>query len=100
MEAGYDYLLLRGGFRRQFAKYAGIGLIALGVMLLASGGAYYGYAAVARADLDRPETPPPPGTGWVQVRLPDSSQPLENPAVRTGSPQTGPGWCRPLPRPI
>ena len=52
MEAGYDYLLLRGGFRRQLAKYAGIGLIALGVMLLASGGAYYGYAAVARADLE------------------------------------------------
>ena len=52
MEAGYDYLLLRGGFRQQLAKYAGIGLIALGVMLLASGGAYYGYAAVARADLE------------------------------------------------
>ncbi len=52
MEAGYDYLLLRGGFRQQLAKYAGIGLIALGVMLLASGGAYYGYAAVAGAGLE------------------------------------------------
>ncbi len=52
MEAGYDYLLLRSRFRGKVARYTGICLIALGVMLLASGGAYYGYASVARADLD------------------------------------------------
>ncbi len=51
MEAGYDYLLLRDR-RRQFAKYVGICLVAFGVMLLASGGAYYGYAAVAESGLD------------------------------------------------
>ena len=52
MEAGYDYLLLRGRFQRRTAKYTGIFLLVLGALLLASGGAYYGYAAKARADLD------------------------------------------------
>ena len=52
MEAGYDYLLLRGRFQRKFAKVTGIFLLVLGALLLASGGAYYGYAAKARADLD------------------------------------------------
>ena len=52
MEAGYDYLLLRGRFQRKFAKFTGIFLFVLGALLLASGGAYYAYAAKARADLD------------------------------------------------
>ena len=52
MEAGYDYLLLRGRFQRKFAKFTGIFLLVLGGLLLASGGAYYGYAAKARANLD------------------------------------------------
>ena len=52
MEAGYDYLLLRGRFQRKFTKFTGIFLFALGALLLASGGAYYAYAAKARADLD------------------------------------------------
>ena len=53
MEAGYDYLLLRGRFQRKLAKFVGIFLFVLGALLLASGGAYYGYAAKARADLDQ-----------------------------------------------
>ena len=52
MEAGYDYLLLRSRFQRKFAKFTGIFLFVLGALLLASGGAYYAYAAKARADLD------------------------------------------------
>ena len=52
MEAGYDYLLLRGRFQRKFAKFSGVFLLVLGGLLLASGGAYYGYAAKARANLD------------------------------------------------
>jgi LPXTG-site transpeptidase (sortase) family protein len=52
MEAGFDYLLLRGRFQRKTAKFIGISLFVLGALLLASGGAYYGYAARARADLD------------------------------------------------
>jgi sortase (surface protein transpeptidase) len=53
MEAGYDYLLLRGRLQRRFFKYSGIFVLLLGVALLATGGAYYGYAAKAGADLDR-----------------------------------------------
>ena len=53
MEAGYDYLLLRGHFQRKLAKFTGIFLLVFGALLLASGGAYYGYAAKARADLDQ-----------------------------------------------
>ena len=53
MEAGYDYLLLRGRLQRNLFKYAGIFFFVFGAALLASGGAYYGYAAKARADLDQ-----------------------------------------------
>jgi LPXTG-site transpeptidase (sortase) family protein len=52
MEAGYDYLLLRGRLQRRFFKYTGIFVLFIGAVLLATGGAYYGYAAKARADLD------------------------------------------------
>ena len=47
MEAGYDYLLLRGRLRRSLFRYAGIFFFVFGAVLLASGGAYYGYAAKA-----------------------------------------------------
>jgi LPXTG-site transpeptidase (sortase) family protein len=52
LEAGYDYLLLRGRLQRRFFKYTGIFVLFMGAVLLATGGAYYGYAAKARADLD------------------------------------------------
>ena len=52
MEAGYDYLLLRGRLQRKLFKYTGIIIFVFGALLLATGGAYYGYAAKARADLD------------------------------------------------
>ncbi len=52
MEAGYDYLLLRGRLQRKFFRYSGIIILVFGALLLATGGAYYGYAAKARADLD------------------------------------------------
>ena len=61
MEAGYDYLLLRGRLQRKLAKFTGIFLLVFGALLLASGGAYYGYAAKARTDLDQ-----------LNVRLPGS----------------------------
>ena len=53
MEAGYDYLLLRGRLQRKLFRYTGIIIFVFGVMLLAAGGSYYGYATKARADLDR-----------------------------------------------
>ena len=52
MEAGYDYLLLRGQLQHHLFKYVGIIAFVFGAILLASGGAYYGYAAKARADLN------------------------------------------------
>jgi len=52
MEAGYDYLLRPGRLRHRLFKYFGIITFVFGALLLASGGAYYGYAANARADLD------------------------------------------------
>ena len=52
MEAGYDYLLLRGRFQQRFARFTGVFLLVFGILLLASGGAYYGYAAKARSNLD------------------------------------------------
>ena len=52
MEAGYDYLLLRKPPRRPLLKFSGLFLSILGAMLLATSGAYYGYAAKASADLD------------------------------------------------
>ena len=52
MEAGYDYLLLRKPPRRSLLKFPGIFLFIFGAMLLATSGAYYGYAAKARAGLD------------------------------------------------
>ena len=52
MEAGYDYLLLRKPPRQPLLKFSGLFLFILGAMLLATSGAYYGYAAKARANLD------------------------------------------------
>ena len=52
MEAGYDYLFFRGRLRRRFARFTGIFLLVFGSLLLASGGAYYGYSAKAKSDLD------------------------------------------------
>ena len=51
MEAGYDYLLMRGRVYRRFLNSSGIFIIVLGALLLISSGGYYAYAAAARADL-------------------------------------------------
>lgn len=51
MEAGYDYLLLRGRLQRRMFGFTAVLLVSLGVLLLAGGGAYYGFVAKARADL-------------------------------------------------
>lgn len=68
MEAGYDYLLLRGRPQRRFLNFSGIFLFVLGAMLLATSGAYYGYTAKVRADLDSMNvTFPGPASGAVEV---------------------------------
>ncbi|HEU0020629.1 MAG TPA: sortase [Dehalococcoidia bacterium] len=51
MEAGYDYLLLRGRWPRRLIGFTALILVSLGVLLMAGGGAYYGFVARARADL-------------------------------------------------
>ena len=50
MEAGYDYL--HGRLQRRIANLTGIFLLVIGLLLLASGGAYYGYSASAKSNLD------------------------------------------------
>ena len=50
MEAGYDYL--HGRLHRRFVNVTGIILLTIGLLLLASGGAYYVYAANAKSNLD------------------------------------------------
>ena len=55
MIAGYDYLVLRNGARRFWTRtrIAGASLVLVGGILIGVGGAYYGYASNARANLDR-----------------------------------------------
>lgn len=50
MEAGYDYL--HGRLQRRIIGLTGIFLLVAGFLLLASGGAYYGYSANAKSNLD------------------------------------------------
>ena len=50
MEAGYDYL--HGRLQRRIVNLTGIILLVFGLLLLASGGAYYGYSASAKSNLD------------------------------------------------
>jgi LPXTG-site transpeptidase (sortase) family protein len=52
MQAGYDYMLVRNQLQHRLFKVIGLALLILGVLMLAGGGAYYAYAAKARAGLD------------------------------------------------
>ena len=51
MEAGYDYLLLRGRPQPNWFRSLGVFILLFGAVLLATSGAYFGYATNARADL-------------------------------------------------
>lgn len=55
MIAGYDYLMLRNGVRRFWTRtrIAGATLVIAGGILIGVGGAYYGYASNARANLEK-----------------------------------------------
>ena len=55
MIAGYDYLILREGARRFWTRtrIAGASLVLAGGVLIGVGGAYYGYASNARANLEK-----------------------------------------------
>ena len=73
MEAGYDYLLLRG--RRHLFSATAVFLLVFGGLLLAGGGAYYAYAAIARADLDR-----------LNAGLPDQERDIQDPSAGAAAP--------------
>ena len=74
MEAGYDYLLTRRKLQQNLLTSPAIFLIVFGVLLLAAGGAYYGYAALARADLGQLEaTVPNSGNSSPDRLIPDGS---------------------------
>ncbi len=53
MIAGYDYLIMRNGARRFWnrTRIVGATLVLVGGLLIGVGGAYYGYASNARAEL-------------------------------------------------
>lgn len=59
MLAGYDFLILRGRARRFWTRtrVVGASLLIAGGLLIGMGGAYYGYASNARADLEKFEVP-------------------------------------------
>ena len=52
MEAGYDFLLIHERLKRRIASFTGIFLLVFGIILLASGGAYYAYSANAKSNLN------------------------------------------------
>ena len=87
MEAGYDYLLLRGRLQRKFVRYTGIFVVVIGALLLATGGAYYGYAAKAQADLDDLNVTLP---GGVQESARAKDQPSLAPADQEAASSPGP----------
>ena len=76
MEAGYDYLLLHGRLQRRFFRFSGIFIFLLGAVLLAASGAYYGYAANARADLDRLNVTAPEGMSTLASMATDAGSGL------------------------
>ncbi len=79
MIAGYDYLILRNGMRRFWnrTRMAGASLVIAGGVLIGVGGAYYGYATGARADLDRYNVP---AVELVPVVVQEERLPDLNPA--------------------
>ena len=76
MEAGYDFLLLRGRLRRNFLASSGLFLFVFGTVLLAAAGGFYLYAANARADLARLNVSSP---GVIKGT---TDSPLADPPVR------------------
>ena len=87
MEAGYDYLLLRRPPPRPLLKFSGLFLFILGAMLLATSGAYYGYAAKAKADLDNLNVTLPDAISQMPASDDLSSLGLSD-GVSTGAPLT------------
>ena len=88
MEAGYDYLLLRGRLQRKLLRYLGIIAMTCGALLLAGGGAYYGYAEIARSNLDD-----------LNATAPAAVAPPAPASTSAGPPAQGPGDSAALDQP-
>jgi sortase (surface protein transpeptidase) len=63
MSVGNDFLYSQKLQRRQWRRLLGLGLVVVGVMLLAGSGSYFLYAQIARSDL-----------GELEVNLPQASE--------------------------
>ncbi len=59
MSVGNDYLYSKDLQRRQWRRFLGIGLVAVGVLLLAGGGSYFLYSQVAKSGLEDLESNQP-----------------------------------------
>ncbi len=73
MEAGYDYMLLRGPRHRQPSTLIGIFLVVLGSMLITTSLAFHSYTDTARADLVNLEATLPVAVSAVQASVQDTS---------------------------
>ena len=73
MEAGYDYMLLRGPKRRQPNTLTGIFLVILGSMLITTSLAYYSYTDTAWTGLVSLEAALPGAVSEVQASVQDTS---------------------------
>jgi LPXTG-site transpeptidase (sortase) family protein len=115
MEAGYDYLLLRGRLQRHLLGFSGLFLLVFGALLLVGGGAYYTYAAKARADLDQLNVALPeadrafpdnqdsarasgPSSAFELVAPPPGipASAIANQRLYSGNPLTADSWTNPL----
>ena len=87
MEAGYDYMLLRNPERRRAITLAGIFFAFIGLMLLAVGGAYFVYAANARANLGELEATLPGAASETALAVESApADPPKQAAMITGGP--------------
>ncbi len=73
MEAGYDYMLLRGPKRRQPNTLTGIFLVILGSMLITTSLAYYSYTDTAWTGLVSLEAALPGAVSEIQASVQDTS---------------------------
>ena len=97
MEAGYDWLLIRAHLRRPLLGVPGLFLLFLGALLLAGGGAYYGYAYQARADPDKLNVtlPSSPVGELARDRLISASA-IANQQLFPGESLLASAWSNPL----
>ena len=98
MLAGYDYLILRRGARGFWTRtrIVGASLLIAGGILIGVGGAYYGYADTARANLDRLQVSAVEIAPVFVEREPASPDPFSLPAIPEDSLFSGDAGADPV----